>query len=145
MYSKTNTDKRYFDVIPTQVNGNYAVWQQVVYKGDRVIDGDVWLYDIAAATRTRIPSEESVWEYGPSVDAAGTMYFGRSNPNCGENAELLERTTDGTGTVLFTLPIGRGLRFSFAVDNLDGSNDVYFDQGSCKGKDFGDIWRLPGV
>jgi hypothetical protein len=114
-------------------------------KRGQLISGDVWLYDITAATTTKIPSAEGVWQYGPSVDKAGTVYFGRSNFSCGENAELIERQIDGTESLLYTLPIGMDFGFSVAVDNADGTTDVYFDQGSCSAPDFGDILKLPGV
>jgi hypothetical protein len=146
LYAKRNTERRFFDVVPTQVNGNFAVWQQVAHRSSgRVIDGDIWLYDIAQGTTTKIPTERRVWEYGASVSADGTVYFGRSSPACGEDAEIIERQPDGTESVLFTFPIGVDFGFSFAVDNPDGSTDVYFDAGSCAGEDWGDIWKLPGV
>lgn len=146
LYSKTNTDRRFFNILPIQVNGNYAVWQQLVIskKDGHLISGDVFLYDIAATT-TKIPSAEGVWQYGPSVDAEGTMYFGRSNFSCGENAQLIERQIDGTESVIYTFPHGRDFNFSVAVDNADDTTDVYFDQGNCRGPDFGDILKLPGV
>jgi hypothetical protein len=146
LYTRRRTDRRSFDVIPTQVNGNFAVWQQVVHRRNgSVVDGDIWLHDIATGTTMRIPSEPQVWEYGPSVSADGTVYFGRSNPNCGENAELIERLPDGTETTLYTPPIGEDFGVSFAVDNANGTTDVYFDMGSCTGDDLADIWKLPGV
>ena len=146
LYSKTNTDKKSFDILPIQVNGNYAVWQQVVSDAHgRLLGGDVWRYDIAAGTTTKIPNAEGVWQYGPSVNSAGTVFFGRSNLQCGKNAQLIERKLDGSETPLYTFPDGQDFSFSGAVDNVDGTTDVYFDQGSCSGADFGDIWRLPGI
>jgi hypothetical protein len=146
LYTKRHTERRSYDVIPTQVNGNFAVWQQTAYRSNgRVIDGDVWLHDIALGTTTRIPTERGIWEYGSSVSADGTMYFGRSNPNCGEDAEIVERQPEGTESVLYTFPIGEDFSFSFAVDDTNGTSDVYFDGGSCEGEDWGDIWKLPGV
>jgi hypothetical protein len=86
-----------------------------------------------------------VWEYGASVSADGTVYFGRSNPSCGENAELVQRTPDGMETTVYAFPLGEDFTFSSVVDNQDGTVDIYFDQGSCTGADWGDIWKLPGV
>jgi hypothetical protein len=149
VYSKTETERRVFDIIPIQVNGNYAVWQQAIFsrRTGKFITGDVFLYDIAAATTTKIPKSdpERSWLYGPSVDADGTVYFGRSSNACGENAQLVSRQLDGTETVLYEFPTNRDFGFSFAVDNADGTTDVYFDRGSCRGSDFGDIVKLPGV
>jgi hypothetical protein len=149
LYSKTETDRKFFDIIPIQVNGNYAVWMQTVIskKTGRPVTGDVFLYDIAAETTTKIPhaDPERPAQYGPSVDADGTVYFGRSSNACGENAQLISRQLDGTETVLYEFPTNRDFGFSFAVDNADNTTDVYFDRASCRGSDFGDIVKLPGV
>jgi hypothetical protein len=57
----------------------------------------------------------------------------------------VQRAPDGTETVIYTFPQGRDFSFSFAADNADGTTDVYFDRGSCRGADFGDIVVLPGI
>ena len=147
--TRTNTKKRFKFVLPIQVNGNYAVWEQSAVKrktGD-IISTDIVLYDIAAATATKLaktdPERQSL--YGPSVDEDGAVYFGRSSFACGENAQLVSRQLDGTESVLFEFPINKDFRFTNAVDNPDNTTDVYFDRASCRGDDFGDIWKLPGV
>jgi hypothetical protein len=149
IYSKTDTDRRSFFILPIQVNGNYAVWQQATFsrRTEQVIRADVFLYDIAAATTTRIaktdPDRPSL--YGPSVDQDGVVYFGRSSFACGENAQLVSRQLDGTETVLYEFPTNRDFQFSIAVDNADNTTDVYFDRANCRGADFGDIVKLAGV
>jgi len=149
IYSKTDTDRRSFSILPIQVNGNYAVWQQATFSNrtGQVISADVFLYDIAGATTTRIaktdPNRPSL--YGPSVDQDGVVYFGRSSFACGENAQLVSRQLDGTETVLYEFPTNRDFQFSIAVDNADNTTDVYFDRANCRGADFGDIVKLTGV
>lgn len=149
IYSKTDTDRRSFFILPIQVNGNYAVWQQATFskRTEQVISADVFLYDIAAATTTKIaktdPDRPSL--YGPSVDQDGVVYFGRSSFACGENAQLVSRQLDGTETVLYEFPTNRDFGFSGAVDNADNTTDVYFDRANCRGADFGDIVKLAGV
>jgi hypothetical protein len=149
VYTRSETDRRFFQVLPDQVNGNYAVWQQAVFskRSGQVISIDAFLYDIAAGTTTKLPDTdpERPSHYGPSVDADGTVYYGRSSFVCGENAELVRRDLDGTESVVYSLPTGRDFAFSFALDNTDGTTDVFFDEGRCRGSDFGDIWKLPGV
>ena len=149
VYTKSETDRRYFQVLPTQINGNYAVWQQTVFskRTNEVVGLDVFLYDIAAGTTTKLPETdpERPSHYGPSVDAGGTVYYGRSSFACGENAELISRALDGTESVVYAFPTGRDFSFSFALDNAGGTNDVFFDGTRCRGSDFGDIWKLPGV
>jgi hypothetical protein len=148
VYSKTNTDHRQFFILPTQINGNYAVWQQSTRSGaGRIIRADIFLYDIASATTTMIPNAdtERPLQYGPSVDSDGVMYFRRSSDACGENAQLISRELDGTETVLYELPTNRHFGFSYAVHNANNTTDVYFDRGSCRRRDFGNIWKLSGV
>ena len=101
----------------------------------------------AAATATKLPKTdpERPSLYGPSVDQDGTVYFGRSSFACGENAQLVSRQLDGTETVLIEFPTHKDFRFTNAVDNPDDTTDVYFDRANCRGNDFGDIWKLPGV
>ena len=148
VYAKPDTDRREFTIIPTQVNGNYAVWQQLVFSnrtGD--VSADVLLHDISAATTTKIssPDGERPALYGPSVDVAGTVYFGRSSFACGENAQLISRALDGTETVLYEFPANRDFLYSNTVSNANNTTDVYFDRGSCRDQDSGDIWKLSGV
>jgi hypothetical protein len=147
IYERAQRERRFYDIIPTQVNANFAVWQQVVFStrtGDFVA-GDVFLYDIATGMTTKISAGVDVWEYGPSVSADGTVFFGRSSFACGQDATIVQRAPDGTETVIYTLPQRRDFGFSFAADNADGTTDVYFDRGSCRGPDFGDIVVLPSV
>jgi hypothetical protein len=147
--TRTNTERRFKFVLPIQVNGNYAVWEQSVInrKTDEPIRTDIILYDIAAATMTKLPKTDPKRPslYGPSVDQDGTVYFGRSSFACGENAQLVSRQLDGTETILYVFPTNKDFRFSGAVDNPGNTTDVYFDRANCRGDDFGDIWKLPGV
>lgn len=147
--TRTNTERRFKGVLPIQVNGNYAVWEQseVRRKTGELISADIILYDIAAATATKLPKTdpERLSLYGPSVDQDGTVYFGRSSFACGENAQLVSRQLDGTESVLYAFPLHKDFRFTNAVDNPDNTTDVYFDRANCRGADFGDIVKLPGV
>lgn len=149
IHSKTRTDRRDFFLLPIQVNGNYAVWQETVVKrsNGNLVSAHAILYDIAAATKTKIASTDPDRPvlYGPSVDEDGVVYFGRSSAACGENAQLVSRQLDGTETVLYEFPTGRDFGFSGAVDNANNTTDVYFDGGRCRGSDFADILVLQGV
>lgn len=145
LYTKKNTDRRFFIVVPDQVNGNHAVWSQIVIGENGVLGGDVWLHDIASGTTTKVPNTEGTWQYGSSVDAAGTLYFGRSNLNCGETAQVIERQLDGTESIVYDLPTGRDFRSTYAVDVPGGATDLYIDEGNCSGSDSGDILRFEGI
>jgi len=155
LFSKTNTHRRFVSIGPGQVNGNYAVWSQVVTRrkdrriGDGIIGGDVWLYDIATETTTKLPSAKGVWQSSPSVDSAGTVYFRRRSTffsSCGHHTSLVARQIDGTESLLYTFPGGSDFFFPVAVDNANGTTDVYVDGLNCEGDpDFSDIWMFPGV
>jgi outer membrane protein assembly factor BamB len=149
VYSRTRTERREFFILPIQVNGNYAVWHQATLstRNGNLISADVFLYDIAAATTTKIPKTDPdrAVLYGPSVDSDGTVYFGRSSPACGKNAQLVSLQLDGTETVLYEFPLNRDFQFSVAVDNSNNTTDVYFDRANCRSDDFGDIVKLAGI
>ena len=105
----------------------------------------MFFFDIAAGTTTRIPHGSDEVLYGPSVDAQGTMYYGKSGLACGENVQVIARELDGAETVLYDVPAGFDFQFSIAVDNGDGTTDIYYDQEDCSSDDFGDIWRLEDI
>lgn len=56
---------------------------------------------------------------------------------------MIERQIDGTELVIHTFVHRRDFSNSVAVDNVDGSTDVYFDRGNyCRGTDLGDISKF---
>jgi hypothetical protein len=64
---------------PGQVNGNFAVWSQCTATAC-----NVWEYDIATATKTRLPNATpGHYNYAPSVDTTGTVYFAHGGRTCG--------------------------------------------------------------
>ena len=130
---------------PGQLNGNYAVWEALTFGRRGLLRCNVWLYDIASGITTKIPNTKGVCQYGPSVDAAGTVYFGRSGLDCGSNVELVELPLGGTPTVLSAFHEGRHFLSSEAVDNGDGTTDLYLDQGSCRAGGDADIRKLASV
>jgi hypothetical protein len=115
-----------------QVNGNYAVWMKCI--GARC---NILRYDIAAATKTQIPTAGKV-QYSPSVSTAGTTYFGRSGPTCGDSAELVKVPLVGVPSVLYALPTGKDFRSTFAATITGGgppptvTTRIYFDIGTCR-------------
>jgi hypothetical protein len=148
LYSKTHTDRRFYILYAGQVNGNYAVWSQDARSEEdsSLLSANVWLHDIASDTTARLATSAETLQYGSSVSADGTVYLGRSGFGCGVDVLLIARTLDGTESILYDLPEGRDFTVSNAVDNPDGTADVYFDPGRCRrGPPNQDIWRLPGV
>jgi hypothetical protein len=148
LYSKTHTDRRFYILSAGQVNGNYAVWSQDARseQDSSLLSANVWLHDIASDTTARLATPAETLQYGSSVSADGTVYVGRSAFGCGVDVSLIARTLDGTESVLYDFPDGRDFTVSNAVDNVDGTADVYFDPGRCRsGPPNQDIWRLPGL
>ena len=136
-----------FAVLQTaQLNGNYAAWDQyVLSRNFTEIRCDVTLYDIAAATLTRVPNPNKRCQSGPAVSADGTLYFDRSGLSCGQHARIIDQPLGGTGSVLYSFPKGHDYAGAAAVDNGDGTTDVYFDPLNCRRSFSGDIYKLPGV
>lgn len=140
------SERTFTRLFPGQLNGNYAVWETatVAVRSSALLRCNVWLYDNAGGITTKIPNTKGVCQYGPSVDAAGTVYFGRSGLGCGSDVELVELPLGGTPTVLYTFRKGRDFLSSEAVDNGDGTTDLYFDQASCR-TGSADIRKLASV
>ena len=132
LYSKANTDRRFFNVYVGQVNGNYAVWHQDTFsaRDDALVDADVYLHDIAGKTTARLANPQGTVQYAPSVSANGTVYFGRSGFGCGLDTQLVQQALDGTESILHDFPNGRDFASSYALDG--GTTEVYFDQGRCR-------------
>jgi hypothetical protein len=148
LYSKANTDRRFFVLFAGQVNGNHAVWGQDVRSQEdgSLLDADVRSHDIAAGTTTRLAKPAGTLQYASSVSADGTVYFGRSGFGCGLDVQLMARSPDGTDSVLYDFPRGRDFAVSNVVNNADGTTDVYFDPGRCRADPPNqDIWRIPGL
>ncbi len=118
---------------PSQVNGNFVVWEEDTYAGGGTYTAcDVTVYDISNETSTTVPNPNAKCQYGPSVDSSGTVYYGRSGFSCGANATMNEYSIGGEPRKLLSLDRGVDFLYSYAVDNADGTVDVYFDQQSCK-------------
>jgi hypothetical protein len=123
---------------PGQVNGNYAVWSQCTATAC-----NVWEYDIATATRTRLPNATpGHYNYAPSVDTAGTVYFAHGGRTCG-GARIERHPLGGAASIVWSLRPHRDITSSFFANHFDftppsllyarydcttGSNDVYFIQ-----------------
>jgi hypothetical protein len=121
---------------PGQVNGNFAVWSQCTATAC-----NVWEYDIATATKTRLPNATpGHYNYAPSVDAAGTVYFAHGGRTCG-GAKIEKQLLGGAASVIVPLRARRDVTSSnfanhmgnappgllFAKYNCNtASNDVYF-------------------
>ena len=118
---------------PGQVNGNFVVWEEDTYAGGGTFTAcDIIVYDISNENSTTVPNPNAKCQYGPSVDPSGTVYYGRSGFSCGANATVNKYPIGGEPKQLLSLDRGVDFVTTYAVDNADGTVDVYFDEGSCK-------------
>jgi hypothetical protein len=119
---------------PGQVNGNFAVWSQCTATAC-----NVWGYDIATATKTRLPNAmPGHYNYAPSVDTAGTVYFAHGGRTCG-GAKIEKLPLGGAASIIWALRTRDVTSSSFAThfgsisalvfaryNCKTGSNDVYY-------------------
>lgn len=112
---------------PGQVNGDYAVWAKWTPS-----QCNVFVHQVSTEATTRLPNPNAQCQYGPSVASDGTVYYGRSGPECGQNAKLIRRDPEGTTEVL--VAFGQGRDFLGSYVHEDGaSNHVFYDPGPCVG------------
>jgi len=122
---------------PGQVNGNFAVWEQCTATAC-----NVWEYDIAAATKTRIPNTTpGHYNYAASVDSVGTVYFAHSGRSCG--GAIIEKRPVGGPTSIIVALRGRDVESSYFGDSLGNSPpSLLFAKYNCRtGSD--DIYGIP--
>jgi hypothetical protein len=119
-----------------QVNGRYAVWASCP-------DGacDVYRYDIKTRRHLKMPNKDRYQhpQYGPSVLADGTVYFGRSGSNCGSSVKLV-RYFHGSARTLLTLPPGQDFAASYAARS-GGRVSVLYDRAVCSTRRF-DVYKV---
>lgn len=123
---------------PGNVAGNFATW----YECHRPRRCTIWLYEIAAGTRRRVPNPGGKAQYAVSVTADGTVYFAESgNLFCGANRRLLRWRPGGSRRVLSVFPRNRDPGVSSVRENPNGTTTVYFDRASCS-SGRSDIYRI---
>jgi Tol biopolymer transport system component len=93
---------------------------------------DVWLYDIAAGTRTRLTNQAGRHHYYPAVTGDGTVYFVRSRSGCGASVQLMRRSPAEATVLLASFPARREAAQTSAVENDDGSTTFVYDRYHCR-------------
>jgi hypothetical protein len=115
---------------PSQVNGGYAVWSKSEIHKHTLVGCNVFLYDIANQTTTKIDNPNAKCQYSPAVDPAGTVYFARSGWGCGKNTVLRQLPLAGSVSTIVNLPDGHDITSLYAVDDA-GTTNVYYDPYRC--------------
>ena len=108
---------------PGQVNGDYATWYRCAPQCN------VFRYRISTGKKRRVPNPGK-YQYAPSVDANGTVFFGRSGHGCGTHVKLMRYPRGG--------PASAVVRFADGIDFLDTytftngpKTNVLFDRTNC--------------
>jgi hypothetical protein len=114
-----------------QINGDHVAYEIYIEDQDGYTSCNVYRYQISTRTTVRIPNRNEKCQYAPSIDDQGTVYYARGGMKCGADISLMAYPIGGPPETLVTLPGGRDLWSSYAVDNDDGSVDVYFDPWVC--------------
>ena len=111
---------------PGQVNGTFAVWSQCTATAC-----NVWEYDIATATKTRLPNTTpGHYNYAPSVDTTGTVYFAHGGRSCG-GAKIEKQPLGGAASIIVALRSRDVTSSSYATAFGNASPSLLFAKYNC--------------
>jgi hypothetical protein len=125
------TSGRRWELDPTQINGNYAVWVKFEYHRRRFVGCNVFLYDIGGATTTKLKNPNDRCQYAAGVNAAGTVFFARSGMACGNNVVLRKQPLAASAATFVKLADDHDVGSLYAVDKADTTTDVYYGTYKC--------------
>jgi len=115
-----------------QMRGNWLTFQKLVFDGRGGLKScEVFLYDIAARTTSKVPNPDGRCHYASSVDLSGTVYFARSALACGKNVSLRAYPVGGPETKVISLTDPQEINVTSAVDT-PGGTEVYYDLFRCR-------------
>ena len=118
------------------MNGNYAVWTQCTATAC-----NVWEYDITTATKTRLPNPSpGHYNYAPSVDTAGTVYFAHGGRTCG-GARIEKQPLNGAAATIWPLPPRRDVTSSHYATHVGSSPFLFYARYGCKTRS-NDLYRI---
>jgi hypothetical protein len=132
------------DLMPGQVNGDFAVWQgMVLTRYGLSTVSVVRRYQISIDTRRVLPQPVGKWQYSPAAASDGRVFYVRSgdacistdgsaclSSSCGHQVVIREwaPTPDALDLALVALPPGRDISKTY----FDESNStLYYDQYNC--------------
>lgn len=130
LLARTREESGYY-VEPGQVNGRFATWSRWGGPDD---EGNVFRYDIRTKVSTKIPRPiPFTYQGDSSVGVDGTVYYERSSPSCGYDAELARYPVGGPAESLHAFPPGHDMGSTFVDDRPDGSRAVFAEVTTCGG------------
>jgi hypothetical protein len=110
--------------------GNWIVWSTINGSGEKWRS---YRYDIANDIILRIPNPLHKWNYAPSVDVAGNVYFIRSGHSCGASVRFMKWDGDlaDNPVVLYSFDPGIDAQTTSVFDEGLGTVKVYVDFLDC--------------
>lgn len=122
-------------LVTNQVNGDWATFETCDVRGG-FSNCQVWLYRISTDTLTQVPNPDRQ-QYSSAVAGDGTLYFVRSGNAdhwlCGKNVRIVRLPEGGSEQVIGTIPDGKDVFASFALEEADTSTTLLFDRLTCSG------------
>jgi hypothetical protein len=117
---------------PGQVNGDYATWYKCAPRCQ------VYRYRISTGKKVRVPNPGR-YQYAPSVEANGTVFFGRSGQGCGTHVKLMRYPRGGPARAVVKLADGIDFLDTYAF-RAGSKRKVLFDRSNCN-KATSDIYQ----
>ncbi|HEX6457477.1 MAG TPA: hypothetical protein VF032_01055 [Thermoleophilaceae bacterium] len=126
-------------VYPGQVNGDHAVWGNVLHYGKRRQTDALFLTQISTGKTTALKRPRGeLYEYTPAVTPQGTVFFTRQRPCSGRGCQsrvhntqravnqIMVQPLGGKQRVLLTLPHGDDTGSLFAAPAPGGGTTLFF-------------------
>jgi hypothetical protein len=121
-------------LLTDQVNGDWATFETCDIEDGQFTNCQVWVYRISTETltrsRTRVDSSTA-----PPSPGDGTVYFVRSGNAdhwlCGKNVQIVRLPDGGSEQLIGTIPDGKDVFASFALEEADTSTTLLFDRLTC--------------
>lgn len=111
---------------PGQVNGDWAVWN--VWNPERG-KARVFRLNIPSGNVREAPLQAFAW--GPSVTHRGTVFFGATGKDCGENARLMRWRGGNRSQTVLRLPARTDLSDTFVHTTNSGKIQVLHNRIDC--------------
>jgi hypothetical protein len=109
-----------------QVTGDFATWQAC---SDQ-IKCEVFRYRISQRHTLGVPNP-GAFQYAPSVNEDGTVYFARSGSACGANVRIMRYDGRASPHRVTVLPPGIDVGDTYVVRNGSGREHLLYDHTSC--------------
>jgi hypothetical protein len=111
--------------LPPRFYGNWIVYGLVTRRGWYVYE-----YDIALATTTKVHHPRGRFDYAPSVDLAGNIYFTRSTGGCG-GIKLMKYPLGGPAVDVYDATANQDVNDTSVYDDGAGQVLVYVAFYDC--------------